>query len=87
MSALLERLREEAKQLPIGEQIELGTQLIRAGRPGDGDGDELDLAANEQAWDEEILRRVEEIRSGKVEMISASTVYAELDEMLRCKKA
>ena len=85
MSALFERLREEAKLLPIGEQIELGAQLIRAGEPGDVD--EAELAATERAWDDEILRRVEEIKSGKVEMIPASQVYTELDEMLRCRRA
>ena len=49
------------------------------------DGDD-DKASVEQAWDEEILRRVEEIKSGTVQMIPMEEVFTELDEMLRCRR-
>jgi putative addiction module component (TIGR02574 family) len=81
MSALLERLREEAKQLSTGERLALGTELI-----GLNDIADAETAANEQAWNEEILRRVEDIENGKVEMIPMEQVFSELDESLRCRR-
>lgn len=80
MSALLERLREQAKQLSDDERCILGAELLAP------DGD-TDIADVEQAWDEEILRRVEEIKNGKVQMIPMEEVFTELDEMLRCRRS
>ena len=79
MSTLLERIREQAKQLSDDERCILGAELLES----DGDGDAADV---EQAWDQEILRRVEEIKSGKVQMIPMEQVFSELDEMLRCRR-
>lgn len=79
MSTLLERIREQAKQLSDDERCILGAELLEP----DGDGDDAGI---EQAWDEEILRRVEEIKSGKVQMIPMEQVFSELDEMLRCRR-
>lgn len=79
MSALLDRLRQQAKQLSDDERCILGAELLAP------DGD-TDIADVELAWDEEILRRVEEIKSGKVQMIPMEEVFAELDEMLRCRR-
>ena len=79
MSALLERLREQAKQLSDDERCILGAELLAP------DGD-TGIAEVEQAWDEEIQRRVEEIKSGKVQMIPMEEVFTELDEMLRCRR-
>lgn len=79
MSALLDRLRQQAKQLSDDECCILGAELLAP------DGD-TDIADVELAWDEEILRRVEEIKSGKVQMIPMEEVFAELDEMLRCRR-
>lgn len=77
MSTLLERLREEAKQLSDDERCILGAELL--GSAGEGDA-----AAIEQAWDEEILRRVEEIKSGKVQMIPHEEVMADLRAKYGC---
>ena len=79
MSALLERLREQAKQLSDDERCILGAELLEPDEEGEA-------AAVEQAWDEEILRRVEEIKSGKVQMIPMEQVFSELDEMLQCRR-
>ena len=79
MSTLLERLREQAKHLTDDERCILGAELLEP------DGDD-DKASVEQAWDEEILRRVEEIKSGTVQMIPMEEVFTELDEMLRCRR-
>lgn len=73
MSALLERLREESKQLPPEERILLGEELLAEDDPETG-----------AAWDEEILRRVEEIKSGKVEMVPYETVMAKLRAKYGC---
>ncbi len=77
MSTLLERLREQAKELSDDERCILGAELLEP----DGDGND---AAVEQAWDEEILRRVEEIKSGKVQMIPHEEVMADLRAKYGC---
>jgi len=77
MSTLLERLREQAKELTDDERCLLGAELLEP--PGEGDAAEV-----EQAWDEEILRRVEEIKSGKVKMIPHEEVMASLRAKFPC---
>ena len=77
MSTLLERLREQAKQLSDDERCILGAELLTP------DGD-TDIAEVEQAWDEEILRRVEEIKSGKVKMIPLEEVMGKLRAKYPC---
>lgn len=79
MSTLLERIREEAKQLSDDERCILGAELLEP-------AGEADAAAIEQAWDEEILRRVEEIKSGKVQMIPFDEVMADLRTEFGCPK-
>jgi putative addiction module component (TIGR02574 family) len=79
MSTLLERLREQAKELSDDERCILGAELLE---PVNGE----EAAEIEKAWDEEILRRVEEIRSGKVQMIPMEEVFTELDQMLQCRR-
>ena len=78
MRALLDRLREQAKHLTDDERCILGAELLEP------DGDD-DKASVEQAWDEEILRRVEEIKSGKVQMIPHEEVMASLRAELGCR--
>ena len=77
MSTLLERLREEAKQLSDDERCILGAELLEPAEEGDA-------ATVEQAWDEEILRRVEEVKSGKVQMIPHAEVMAGLRAKYGC---
>ncbi len=77
MSTLLERLREEAKQLTEDERMAFATDLLDSCRGGDS-------TEVEEEWNAEILRRVEEIRSGKVEMIPFDAVMAELRSELEC---
>jgi putative addiction module component (TIGR02574 family) len=40
-----------------------------------------------QAWDEEIARRVEQLRAGTVKTIPAATVFAQLKRQLRTSRA
>ena len=77
MSTLLDRLREEAKQLSDDERCILGAELLEP----DGEGDDATVV---QAWDEEILRRVEEIKSGKVQIIPHEEVMADLRAKYGC---
>lgn len=37
----------------------------------------------ERAWDEEVRRRVEEIRSGKVQTVPGEDVFKEIEDLLR----
>jgi len=79
MSTLLERIREQAKELSDDERCILGAELLEPVEDGD-------VAAVEQGWDEEILRRVEEIKSGKVKMIPFDEVMTDLRTEFGCPK-
>lgn len=71
MTALGEKLKSELTQLPIDDRAELASFLIES----------LDEGADpdaEAAWDAELARRSEEIRSGKVVGVPAEKVFAEL---------
>jgi putative addiction module component (TIGR02574 family) len=37
----------------------------------------------ERAWDEEVRRRVQEIRSGKVQTVPGEEVFKEIEDLLR----
>ena len=73
MSALLERLRNEASQLPIAEQQALALELL------DGTWGQYEpVSVVQDAWDIEIAKRAEEIREGRVELTLWSTVQSDL---------
>ena len=73
MAMKREQIEDEARRLPRDERARLAEALISS----------LDEEAEvERAWDVEIRRRVDELRSGAVEGISADEVFAELDEIL-----
>ena len=69
MSALLEKVRLDASQLPQEEKQLLAIELIDSAW---GDYDSQD--AVEAAWDTEIAKRVEEVRSGAVKLQPWETV-------------
>ncbi len=68
MSGSLERLQAEALELSLGERARLAQRLIES-------LDE-DTAAVECAWEDEIRRRIEEHRAGKVAPVPAADVFA-----------
>jgi putative addiction module component (TIGR02574 family) len=71
MTALGEKLKSELSQLPIEDRAELASFLIESLDEGaDPDG--------EDAWDTELARRADEIRTGKVQGIPVEKVLAEL---------
>jgi putative addiction module component (TIGR02574 family) len=73
MTTKLDKLTDEALDLPEDERAELAHALIvRIEEPQEGDV--------ESAWDAEIKQRVDEIRSGEVEGIPAEDLRQELRE-------
>jgi putative addiction module component (TIGR02574 family) len=64
-------LLEEALKLTAYERAEVAEQLIAS-------LDEVPDTDVEQAWQEEIQRRLQQIDRGEVELIDSDTVMAEL---------
>jgi len=73
MSRPLEHLKAELLQRSSEERADLAHLLIASL----DDDPEEDLAEVEKAWEEEIAKRLEEYRSGRVQAIPASEVFAE----------
>ena len=73
MSAQLEKVRLEAHQLTPDEQQVLAVELIDSAW-GDYELDDV----VQRAWDAELAKRAEDIRTGRVQAIPWDTVRAEL---------
>jgi len=74
MAMKREQIEAEARRLPREERARLAEALIAS----------LDEDAElEEAWNAEIRRRVEELRSGAVTSLPAEEVFAELDDLLK----
>lgn len=79
MSLPLERLEAEALELPVRERARLAQRLIES-------LDEVvaeDSGEIDQAWEEEIRRRMAELDAGTAELIPAEQVFAELRARLQ----
>lgn len=79
MSHAGQKVLSEIRQLPEGERTEIIGMLI----------EEFDYWIDhdvEQAWDQEIKKRLDEIDSGNVEMIPWEKVQADIEEKLRAKR-
>lgn len=68
-----EQLEIEARNLPRDERARLAEALLASLE------DEGEI---EEAWREEIRRRLDAVRDGSVEMIPAEEVYARLDRIV-----
>ncbi|MBV9773152.1 MAG: addiction module protein [Gemmatimonadetes bacterium] len=79
MSLPLDRLEAEILELPAHERARLAHRLIVS---LDDDVEE-DPTEVERAWEEEIQRRLEDYRAGRVQAIPASEVFAEARARLR----
>lgn len=79
MSFTVDQIRDEALRLPIQERARLAGDLISSL----DDLEDVDQAAVDAAWAEEIQRRVNEIRGGKVELLDGNTVMSELRRQFR----
>jgi putative addiction module component (TIGR02574 family) len=74
MISIADKIEAAALQLPRAERARLAERLIAS----------LDENAGvEQAWAQEIERRVTELRSGEVETIPGEQVFEELKDLLR----
>ena len=70
MNALIEELSVRARALPPEDRARLAEELLASLQ--DDPESEADAA-----WDLEILRRVEQVKSGTAKLISAEDVHAE----------
>lgn len=68
-SMTLEELRERALELSSHERLELAEDLLES-------VDDEDPAEVEAAWAHEIKRRVEDVESGRAELIPGEVVFA-----------
>lgn len=74
MPSPAETVESAALQLPRAERARLAERLIAS----------LDEGAGiEQAWAEEVRRRVEELRAGMMQPIPGEQVFAELKSLFR----
>ncbi|HEX7238809.1 MAG TPA: addiction module protein [Longimicrobiaceae bacterium] len=74
MLSSAENVESAALQLPRSERARLAERLIAS----------LDEDAGiEQAWAEEIRRRVEDLRSGRVQPVPGEQVFEELKSLFR----
>jgi putative addiction module component (TIGR02574 family) len=78
MSATLEQVTEEARELSPQDREQLLARLIRDLEPVE----KLSPAEIDDAWDKEISRRLGEIDSGKVKLVPAEEVFAKIQARL-----
>jgi putative addiction module component (TIGR02574 family) len=76
MQPSFDEIRQMAHALPEDQRIELANSLYES---LDAEAEQASPAEIESAWDEEIKRRLDEIDSGKVEMIPGEVVLAEME--------
>jgi putative addiction module component (TIGR02574 family) len=72
MTAALKSIAETVEQLPAKERVYLAERLIAS----------LDEAELETAWEEEAIRRRDEVRSGKVKTVPAAEAYRRIERLL-----
>ena len=70
MTAAVKHLVEEALRLAPEEREELVETLLSHREPGEGWA---------QAWEEEISRRMEDVRTGKAKLIPAEEAFRRMD--------
>lgn len=70
MTAAVKHLVEEALRLAPEEREELMETLLSHSKPDEGWA---------QAWEEEISRRMEDIKTGKAKLIPAEEVFQRMD--------
>jgi putative addiction module component (TIGR02574 family) len=70
MTAAVKHLVEEALRLAPEEREELVETLLSHQEPDEGWA---------QAWEEEISRRMEDVRTGKAKLISAEEAFRRMD--------
>ena len=72
MTTLVEELSQKARALGPEDRARLAEDLLASLEDGPESSAEV-----EAAWEHEILRRVEEVKSGTAKLVPAEDVYAE----------
>lgn len=78
-----EEVHHFAHALPEDQRIQLANSLYESISPNDEEASEAEIAA---AWDEEIKRRLDDIDSGRMQMISHEEFMADLDAHIASKR-
>lgn len=76
MTTLVEELSARAKTLSVQDRVRLAEELLAS----------LDQEPNSEvdaAWDREIQRRVAEVESGTVALVTSEDVHAEARRLIR----
>ena len=78
----LEELEEQALRLSSQERGALVQRLI-ASLEDEPEGSPEEIA---RAWEEEILRRISEIETGRARLVPAEDVFTEIDTLIASQK-
>jgi putative addiction module component (TIGR02574 family) len=79
MSLSVDEIASEVEKLPLAKREELLHRLtVLTDADPAASQDEIDAA-----WEQELKRRIDEVDSGKVKMIPADEVFAELEARRR----
>jgi len=74
MSMSNDELREHLMQLPPHDRVQLAYEMLESVEEDELDDDPEEVEA---AWTEEIKRRVDDLKAGRVELIPSEEVFAE----------
>ncbi len=78
MSATLERVKHDVELLPAGEQYDLYATLRSRFDPPVPDDEE----SVEATWDQEIARRVSDVKEGKVQLIPGDVADQQMQDFI-----
>ena len=77
MSKTLTEVTRDAADLPAPERLKLARILLDLSEPATESSDDV-----QNAWDQEIERRLQELRSGKVKVMPLEEVKAKIEARL-----
>ena len=75
MALTIEQLESEALKLPASSRADLAEKLVVSLHAAED-------ADHRREWAEEIQRRLEDVRMGRIETIPGGQVFAEIRQML-----
>ena len=76
MPSPLQTLEKEALQLPVDQRVTLAHRILMSAEPAPS-------LSVDTLWEAEIVRRIEQLDSGKSKQHSAADVFEELDRRLK----
>ncbi len=78
MSKTLTEVTRDAAELPVAEKLKLARILLNDWEPSEDQS-----TVNDEAWDAEINRRLEELRGGRVKGVPLSEVKKKIEAKFR----